>query len=172
MQDELKEEKRLIHDEIDKERIAQEKKMLSIQESINKRLMEEDKKMQEFYLWKEKEIEKIRELKKAAEKEYLARKVENELDKKNQQTDEKKIISAKVAAPKTKEGEEINSELKQWLKEQVQNELTPINREVQNAKRKLIEQANVRAEKSKIQQKIHDQMLSSEIDTLLKGVEN
>ncbi len=169
---ELKDEKRLIHEEVDKNRQDQEKTMLNIQESINKRLMDEEKKMQEFYSWKEKEIEKIRELKNAAEKEYIARKIENELKKNDEVITNNQKVTSKVEVIKKKEGKEINSELKQWLKEQVKNELTPINREVQNAKRKLIDQANVRAEQSKQIKKMHDQTLSSEIDTLLKGVEN
>ena len=169
---ELKDEKRLMHEEVDKNRLDQEKTMLNIQQSINKRLMDEEKKMQEFYSWKEKEIEKIRELKNAAEKEYIARKIENELKKNDKLITNNQELTSKVELIKKKENKEINSELKQWLKEQVKNELSPINQEVQNAKRKLIEQANVRAEQSKKIEKIHDQTLSIEIDTLLKGVEN
>ncbi len=173
MQQELKDEKRLMHEEVDKNRQDQEKTMLNIQESINKRLMEEEKKMKEFYAWKENEIKKIRELKRAAEQEYLARKIENELKKNSaDQANESVPLESKSENPKENKNEELNGELREWLSEQVKNELTPINQEVQKAKRRLIEQANERALKTKQISKIHDQTLSSEIDTLLKGVEN
>jgi hypothetical protein len=170
MQKELNDEKRLIHEEVDKNRQEQEKTMLNIQQSINKRLMEEEKKMQEFYAWKESEIKKIRELKRAAEQEYLARKIENEL-KKNDVSNKFQPIESKAENPQDGKKEKLNNELKEWLSEQVRNELTPINQEVQNAKRRLIEQANARAERSKQISKLHDHALSSEIDTLLKEVE-
>jgi CRP-like cAMP-binding protein len=170
MQIELKDEKRLIHKEAYKHRQKQEKMMINIQDSINKRLLEEEKKMQAFYSWKDSEITKIRELKRAAEQEYLVRKIENELKKNNNEVlNYKQPLAEGTQAHKK---EEINSDLKEWLGVQVKNELSPINQEVQNAKRKLIEQANARAEKSKQISKIHDQALSSEIDSLLKGVEN
>ncbi len=170
MQKELDDEKRLIHEEVDKNRQEQEKTMLNIQQSINKRLMEEEKKMQEFYSWKENEIKKIRELKKAAEQEYMARKIDNEL-KKNNISNESQPIESKIEKPQEREKEELNDELKEWLSEQVRNELTPINQEVQKAKRRLIEQANARAVRTKQISKAHDHTLSSEIDTLLKKVE-
>jgi CRP-like cAMP-binding protein len=173
MQIELKDEKRLMHEEVDKHRQEQEKTMIHIQDNINKRLLEEEKKMEAFYSWKENEITKIRELKKAIEQEYFARKIENELRKNNNEDSSYKQSSDTVSKDSQgHEKEEMNSDLKKWLSEQVKNELLPINQEVQNAKRKLIEQANARAEKSKQQEKIHDQTLSTEIDSLLKGVES
>jgi CRP-like cAMP-binding protein len=174
MQQEIKVEKRLIHEEADKQRQEQEKAMLHIQDSINKRLLDEEKKMQAFYSWKDSEIKKIRELKKSAEKEYLAKKIENELKNNNNTSNQLPSSSSKDEAKQENNEEKlnVNEELKQWLGEQVKNELLPINQEVQNAKRRLIERANARAEKSKQVLKIHDQKLSTEIGSLLKGVEN
>jgi CRP-like cAMP-binding protein len=174
MQQEIKIEKRLIHEEADKQRQEQEKAMLHIQDSINKCLIEEEKKMKAFYSWKDSEIKNIRELKKSAEKEYLAKKIENELKKNNKSLNHLPSSSSKEETKQENNEEKlkVNDELKQWLGEQVKNELLPINQEVQNAKRRLIERANARAVKSKQILKIHDQKLSSEIDSLLKGVEN
>jgi CRP-like cAMP-binding protein len=173
MQQEIKVEKRLIHEEADKQRQEQAKVMLHIQDSINKRLIDEEKKMQEFYSWKDSEIKKIRELKKAVEKEYLAKKIESKLNNNNALNHLPSSSSKEeIKQENNQEKLKVNDELKQWLGEQVKNELLPINQEVQNAKRRLIEQANARAEKSKQILKIHDQKLSSEIDSLLKGVEN
>lgn len=165
---ELKKEKRLIHEVVDKSREEQEKTMLNIQQSINKRLMEEEKKMQEFYKWKDAEIKKIRELKKEAEKEYISKKLENELNKKDSVKQTSSPVETQSESVNSKETE-TNNDLQEWLKRQVENELTPINREVQKAKRRLIEQANERAVKSKQIKKIHDLSLTSEIDALLKG---
>jgi CRP-like cAMP-binding protein len=159
LQQELKDEKRLIHEEVDKQRLEQEQTMLNIQESINKRLMEEEEKMQAFYSWKENEIKKIRDLKRAAEKEYLAKKIENELNKNNNENSS------------DRDQEALTNDLKEWLGEQAKNEMSPINQEVQNAKRRLIEQAKIRAEQSQKISKIHDQTLTTELDKLLKGVE-
>jgi CRP-like cAMP-binding protein len=170
LQAELKAEKRLLHEEADKNRLEQEQTMLNIQESINKRLMEEEKKMQEFYSWKEKEIKKIRDLKKAAEKEYLARKIENELN--NKELPAEKNQDTKNENPVIEEKQIVNKDLKDWINEQMKNETSPINQEVQLAKRRLIEQANERAEKSRKLSKIHDQTLSVEIDSLLKKIES
>jgi CRP-like cAMP-binding protein len=173
MQQEIKVEKRLIHEEADKQRQEQAKVMLHIQDSINKRLIDEEKKMQEFYSWKDSEIKKIRELKKAVEKEHLAKKIESKLNNNNALNHLPSSSSKEeIKQENNQEKLKVNDELKQWLGEQVKNELLPINQEVQNAKRRLIEQANARAEKSKQILKIHDQKLSSEIDSLLKGVEN
>lgn len=172
MQKEIDIEKRLIHKEVDKNRQEQEKTMLNIQQSINKRLMEEEKKMQEFYAWKDSEIKKIRELKKAAEQEYLARKIENEL-KNNDDISQQTHSSDNIVQNIDKSEEvDVNNELKEWLSEQVRNELSPMNIEVQNAKRRLIEQANARAERDRKISKLHDQTLTSEIDSLMKGVDN
>ncbi|NOG61145.1 MAG: cyclic nucleotide-binding domain-containing protein [Proteobacteria bacterium] len=170
LQQELKDEKRFIHEEVDKSRLAQEQTMHNIQKSINQRLMDEEKKMQEFYSWKDKEIKKIRELKKTAEQEYLANKIENEL--KNKEQPDHKSVNAEVDKHQADEKQIISSDLKEWLKEQVKNELSPINQEVQQAKRRLIEQANLRAEKSRKITKIHDQTLSTEINNLVKGIDN
>ncbi len=168
MQTELKDEKRLINEKVDRHRQEQEKTMTHMQDNINKRLLEEEKKMQAFYTWKDSEIEKIKELKKSAEKEYLARKIENELNKNTYEVSNQNASSGFVV----QNTEEMNSDLKEWLGVQVKNESSPINQEVQNEKRKLIEQVNARSEESKQREKVHDQTLSSEIDNLLKGVEN
>jgi CRP-like cAMP-binding protein len=170
MQQELKDEKRLIQEKVDKNRLEQEQTMHDIQKSINERLMEEESKMKEFYSWKEKEIEKIRELKKAAEQEYLAKKIENEL-KNKEPVNKLKPAIVKVNDMQIDEKQIINSDLRDWLSEQVKNEMLPINIEVQNAKRRLIEQANARAEKARKISKIHDQALSTEIDSLVKGID-
>jgi CRP-like cAMP-binding protein len=172
MHKDLKEEKRLIHEEVDKYRLEQEQTMTNIQDSINKRLIEEEEKMQAFYAWKESEIAKIRELKRAAEQEYLSRKIESELNKNSSASDHNQPLSSGEESREKQQNEEINSDLKNWVGEQLRNEMLPINKEIQNAKRKLIEQANSRAEQTKQISKIHDQTLSSEIDTLLKGGQN
>lgn len=169
MHKEIESEKRSIQEEVNKSRLEQEETMTNIQQSINARLLEEEKKMQEFYLWKETEIKKIRELKKAAENQYLAKKIENELKSNHNQLEEKiSSNSENVSSDDT----QIKDELREWVKQQVKNDLTPLNKEIQRAKRKLIEQANDRAEKAKQIEKVHDQALSSEINTLLKGVES
>lgn len=173
MHKELREEKRLIYEEVDKHRRELEKTLNKNQDNINKRLLVEEKKMQAFYLWKEKEIAEIKELKRSAEQEYLAIKKENKLKKNNDDLlNQSQSLDDDMQYRQEHKKEEMNNDLKQWLGEQVKNELLPINQEVQNAKRRLIEQVNERAVKSKQQTKIHDQTLSSEIDTLLKGVEN
>ncbi len=170
MHEEVKKEKRSIYEEVEKHRQEQEKTMIGIQDNINKRLLEEEEKMQAFYTWKENEIAKIRELKRAAEKEYLAKKIEKELN--NNAAVYKRSLNSESHDEQELKKEEMDDDLKQWMGEQVRNELLPLNKEIQNAKRRLIEEANSRAEKSKQITKIHDQTLSSEIDTLLKGVEN
>jgi len=174
LQQEIKNEKRLMYEEVDKNRVEQEKTMLDIQDSINKRLLEEEKKMEAFYFWQETEVKKIRELKRAAEREYVARKIENEIKENNIKVTPRfeSQDSIEQATQAESDNEEINSDLKKWLREQVKNELLPINQEVQKAKRRLMEEANARAEKEKKIAKLHDQTLSSEIDTLIKGVEN
>jgi CRP-like cAMP-binding protein len=172
LQAELKDDKRSIQEEVDKNRVEQEQTMMNIQDSINKRLMEEEKKMQEFYSWKDKEIKKIRDLKIAAEKEYMARKIENEL--KNKESSEKIVDSEKTTKekPVNDEKEVVNKDLRDWIMEQTMNEMSPINQEVQLAKRRIIEQANIRAEKTKRISKLHDQRLSVEIDSQLKKIES
>jgi hypothetical protein len=181
MHKELKEEKRLIHEKVEKHRIDQEQTILNIQDSINKSLLEEEKKMQVFYTWKENEINKIRDLKIAAEREYLSRKIENELEKNNVSIQIKKsdtesvkseAVDFKLTENNNDEQEEMHTDLKEWLGQQVKNEMSPINKAVQNAKCRVMEQANLRAEKMKQISKMHDQALFSEIDTLLKGVED
>ncbi|HIF51915.1 MAG TPA: cyclic nucleotide-binding domain-containing protein [Thiotrichaceae bacterium] len=181
MHKELKEEKRLIHEKVEKHRIDQEQTILNIQDSINKSLLEEEKKMQVFYTWKENEINKIRDLKIAAEREYLSRKIENELEKNNVSIQIKKsdtesvkseAVDFKLTENNNDEQEEMHTDLKEWLGQQVKNEMSPINKAVQNAKRRVMEQANLRAGKMKQISKMHDQALFSEIDTLLKGVED
>jgi CRP-like cAMP-binding protein len=171
MQKDIENEKRLMHEEVDKHHQEQEKTMLHIQEDINKRLLEEEKKIQAFYSWKENEIAKIRELKMAAEKEYLAKKIENELKNNISNISEEFKKSNSIPENGQRENTQndlIKNDLEEWLGEQAKNELTPLNQEILNAKRKLIEEANARAEKSRIISKVHDQTLSSEIDSLLK----
>ncbi len=137
--------------------------------------------MQVFYTWKENEINKIRDLKIAAEREYLSRKIENELEKNNVSIQIKKsdtesvkseAVDFKLTENNNDEQEEMHTDLKEWLGQQVKNEMSPINKAVQNAKRRVMEQANLRAGKMKQISKMHDQALFSEIDTLLKGVED
>ncbi len=157
MQQELENEKRFMHEEIDKRRIEQEETMYNIQESINKRLMEEEKKMEAFYAWKDKEIKKIRELKRNAEQEYLAKKIENDLKS------SRKSESSQDA---------YKGEVEEWLIKQDKNNLKPINHEIQEAKRRLMLQVDIRAQRKKQVSKIHEQNLKSRIDSTLKDVES
>ena len=174
MQTDLEQEKRQIYKEVAKHRQEQEKTMLHIQEEINKRLVEEEKKMQAFYSWKANEIEKIKQYKKEAEQEYLAHRMKQEVKKSDHEISSQfeRLESIKNDMKEYQEQEdEISKDLRYWLSEQVSNDLSPINREIANSKRKLIEEANKRAERSKQVSKAHDKALSSEIDALLKNSE-
>ncbi|MCZ6804216.1 MAG: hypothetical protein O7D86_09865 [Proteobacteria bacterium] len=127
--------------------------------------------MQAFYSWKENEIEKIKQLKLAAEQEYLDRKIEQDIRQSNNDTSNQlqALGSIKQEMQEHQRQElDINNDLKAWLVEQEKNVLSPLNREVENAKRKLINEANARAEISKKIAKVHDQVLSTGIDALLK----
>ena len=174
MQTDLEQEKRQIYKEVAKHRQEQEKTMLQIQEEINKRLVEEEKKMQAFYSWKANEIEKIKQYKKVAEQEYLSHHMRQEVKNSNQEISNQfeRLESIKNDMKEYQEQEdEISKDLRYWLAEQVTNDLSPINREIADSKRKLIEEANKRAERSKQLSKAHDKALSSEIDALLKNPE-
>lgn len=127
--------------------------------------------MQAFYSWKANEIEKIKQLKQAAEEKYLAVKSGLNLMHENKGVSDKlqELESIKQEVHAHQRQEEINDDLKTWLAEQVENETTPLNRDIAKAKKKLLEEANERVERAKKISKTHDQMLSTEIDALLKG---
>ncbi len=128
-----------------------------------------------IFPWKANEIEKIKQLKLAAEQEYLDRKTEQDIrQSKNDTSNQLQALGSIKQEMQEHQRQEldINNDLKAWLVEQEKNVLSPLNREVENAKRKLIDEANVRAEISKKIAKVHDQTLSTEIDALLKGSDN
>ena len=175
MQSELEQEKRQIYKEVEKHRKEQEEAMLHIQDEINKRLLEEEKKMQAFYSWKANEIEKIKQMKKEAEQEYLANRLKKEMQKNEREisTQFEKLESIKQDMQDYQDQEDVMSkDLREWLAEQVTNDMSPINKEIAIAKRKLIEEANKRSERSKQMSRAHDQALTSEIDSLLRNSEN
>ena len=170
----MEQEKRQIYKEVERHRKEQEKAMLHIQDEINKRLLEEEKKMQAFYSWKANEIEKIKQMKKEAEQELLANHLKKEMQKNEKEIANQfdKLASIKQDIQHYQEHEdELSKDLREWLNEQTSNEQSPINKEIASAKRKLIEAADARARRSKELSRAHDHTLSSEIDALLKNSE-
>ena len=154
-----------IHDDIELDRqsiyktveIQQQKHKETVahfQAAIDKRFLEEEKKMQAFYSWKANEIEKIKNMQQAAEAEYIKVKTVKKSDQ-------------NVQAQPT-QNHALNNDLKEWLAEQVKNESSPLNKELKKAKGRIVQQADVRYKKAKQISKIHDQLLSAEIDVLLK----
>ncbi len=154
-----------IHDDIEQERESiykvveiQQKKheetVAHFQAEIDKRFIDEEKKMQAFYSWKANEIEKIRNMKQAAEAEYIKiKKVEKSGEDIQRQPAQNHVL---------------NDELKEWLAEQVKNESSPLNKELRKAKGRIVQQADLSHKKARRISKIQDQFLSAEIDVLLK----
>ncbi len=124
----LEQERKLVFQEVENYRKQQELEITKIREDVGKRLLEEEKKMQAFYAWKTNEVERIKQIKAALEKEYL------------QQYSLQNPPLENSIEPDVN-NQEPQPELKRWLADQVQHELSPINLEIQKAKRKLIEDA-------------------------------
>jgi CRP-like cAMP-binding protein len=171
MHNELQNEKRRIYSEVEKQRQQQEEKLSHIKAEMNKRLIQEEKKMQAFYSWKANEVEKIKQMKRAAEEKYLAGKSGQNFTYENKDASDKlqELESIKQEVHAHQRQEEINDDVKKWVAEQVENETTPLNRDIAKAKKKLLEEVNKRVERAKKISKTHDQDLSNEIDALLKG---
>jgi len=152
--DDIEQERQSIYKIVEIQQQKHEETVAHLQDKIDKRFLEEEKKMQAFYSWKANEIEKIRSMKHAAEAEYIKIKTVEQSDQKMQQQPVQNHV--------------LNDDLKEWLAEQVKNESSPLNEELRKAKGRIVQQADVRYKKAKKISKIHDQFLSAEIDVLLK----
>lgn len=173
MRDNIEEEKGYIYKELKKNSQEQEQRILGIKQEINERFHIEEKKVHDFYTWKADVIENIKKMKEDSEKKYLALKIEQNMTN----TDINIQNKVKVEPIEKNDDQTVNqkdmldSDLKQWVLEQTANGLSPVNREIENEKRKIVEKANIRAEKSRQISKVHDKALASEIDALLKHSE-
>ncbi len=150
----IEQERQSIYKVVEIQQQKNEETVAHLQAEIDKRFLEEEKKMQEFYSWKANEIEKIQNMHKAAEAEYIKIKTVKK--------------SEQIAQPQPTQNHALNDDLKEWLAEQVKNESSPLNKELRKAKGRIVQQADVRYKKAKEISKIHDQFLSAEIDVLLK----
>jgi len=152
--DNIEHERQSIYKAVEVQQQKHEEKIAHLQAEIDKRFLEEEKKIRAFYSWKENEIEKIRNMKQAAEEDYIQIK---EVDKPGQDIQQQSTQS-----------HILNEDLKEWLAEQVKNESSPLNKEIKKAKGRIVQQADLRYKKAKTISKIHDQFLAAEIDVLLK----
>tara|TARA_R110002072_G_scaffold178580_1_gene334607 strand:- start:13831 stop:15678 length:1848 start_codon:yes stop_codon:yes gene_type:complete len=155
MYEKIEQERQSICKIVETQQQKHEETVAHFQAEINKRFIEEEKKMQEFYSWKANEIEKIKNMHQAAEAEYIKVKT---------------IGKTEQGVQQSAQNHALNNDLKEWLAEQVKNELSPINKEVRKVKGRIVQQADVRHKKAKQISKIHDQSLSAEIDCLLKDL--
>ncbi len=154
MHDDIEQERQSIYKLVEIQQQKHEETVKNFQAEIEKRFLEEEKKMQTFYSWKANEIEKIKNMQQAAEAEYLRIKTVEKTDQGTQR--------------QPAQNHALNDDLKEWLAEQVKNESSPLNKELKRAKNRIVQQADVRYKKAKKISKIHDQFLSAEIDVLLK----
>ena len=154
MHDDIEQERQSIYKVVAIQQQKHEAAVAHFQAEINKRFLEEEKKMQAFYSWKANEIEKIKNMQQAAEAEYIKIK-----------TVKKEEQDAQRQPP---QNHGLNDDLKKWLAEQVKNESSPLNMELSKAKSRIVQQADIRYKKAKQTSKIHDKTLSVEIDVLLK----
>ena len=154
MHDDIEQERQSIYKVVAIQQQKHEAAVAHFQAEINKRFLEEEKKMQAFYSWKANEIEKIKNMQQAAEAEYIKIK-----------TVKKEEQDAQRQPP---QNHGLNDDLKKWLAEQVKNESSPLNMELSKAKSRIVQQADIRYKKAKQTSKIHDKTLSAEIDVLLK----
>jgi len=201
MKKELECEKQAIRSEVERYRVDQEKAVAYIREEISRRLKEEEQKMDEFYAWKQREIEHIIAMKNQAERLLENTKRQNKLRKQtsihaateesgsghsgqcsNTQQNkiipeqllelQRKLLEQKERALKINEKdllEEINDDLNAWLNEQKTNNNSPTVSEIEKRKQMLIENARKRAESARMISKAHDQLLLSEISTILNN---
>lgn len=146
----IEQERQSIYKLVEIQQQKHEETVANFQAEIDKRFLEEEKKMQAFYSWKANEIEKIKNMQQAAEAEYI--RIKADQDTQRQPT----------------QNHALNDDLKEWLAEQVKNESSPLNKELKKAKSRIVQQADVRYKKAKQISKIHDKFLSAEIDVLLK----
>lgn len=152
--EDIEQERQSIYKVVEIQQQKHEETVAHLQAEIDKRFLEEEKKMQAFYSWKANEIEKIRNMKQAAEAEYIKLKSVEKSDRDNQRQPAQDHV--------------LNDDLKEWLAEQVKNESSPLNKELRKAKGRIVQQADMRYKKAKQITKRHDQFLSAEIDVLLK----
>ncbi|GJM04807.1 MAG: hypothetical protein DHS20C09_07980 [marine bacterium B5-7] len=156
MHDDIEQERESICKIVEIQQQKHEETVAHFQAEINKRFVEEEKKMQAFYSWRTDEIEKIKVMHKAAEAEYSRIKTE--------QKTEQDVLQQPI------QNHALNNDLKEWLAEQVKNESSPLNKEIKRAKGRIVQQADIRYKKAKKIEKIHDLGLSAEIDVLLKDL--
>lgn len=180
MHKDIDEEKQMIYKEVEIQRRKQEETMSNMHAEIKKRFLEEEKKMQAFYSWKANEIEKINKLKQVAEERLQERISERETQSDIENNDSGSEIlkpvfpiieKDKVSQQEQSQEALMNEDLKEWLSDELENELSPLNKEIKRVKSKIIKEADERLEKTKQLSKIHDQRLSAELDGLLRNID-